>query len=355
MTKKTEKTRETKKTRKRWLFLSWSYSRRSEDIAAIFGIAYFCFPLSEKLRLIQFPLLFVKSFLFLLRKQPVVIFIQNPPVHSILPVALYSFVSGAHFIIDSHITPGTTLVEKPYHYLYLLLHRVYSYLAAVTLFHSRAILEKLKGWKCNCMVFENPVRRIEKGTNFPVKKRPSIGMISSFSPDEHLTDVIKAAKGLDGVSFYITGWKEKLPQRLKAQSPENVFFTGFIKGETYYEFLKAMDIVIVLTDRKESALLGAYESISAETPLVLSDTVTMRYYFPYGAVFVENTVLSIRNGIAMALREKESLKKEICKLKSEKLKIQEENLLKVILFTGNCFGNNTPLNLPVSPFEKGGL
>jgi len=331
----TRKTKELKETRKRWLFLSWSYSRRSEDIAAILGIEYFYFPLSQKLKLIQFPILFVKSFLFLLRKQPAVIFIQHPPVHSILPVALYSFVSGAHFIIDSHITPGTTLVEKSYHHLYLLLHRVYSYLAAVTLFHSRAILEKLKSWKCNCMVFENPVRRIEKGTEFTVKERPSIGMISSFSPDEHLTDVFEAAKGLDGVSFYITGWKEKLPQKLKAQSPENIFFTGFIHGNRYYEFLKAMDVVIVLTDRFESALLGAYESVSAETPLVLSDTVTMRYYFPYGAVFVENTVQSIRNGILNALGKKERLKKEICRLKSEKLKTQEENLEKVILFTGN--------------------
>jgi len=344
MIKETKETREIKKPCKRWLFLGWSYSRRSEDIAAILGIDYFYFPLSQRLRLIQFPLLFVKSFFLLLKKQPAVIFIQHPPVHSILPVVLYSFVSGAHFIIDSHITPGTTLVEKPYHHLYLLLHRVYSYLASVTLFHSRAILEKLKDWKCNCIVFENPVRKINKGSEFTVKKRPSIGMICSFSPDEHFSEVIEVAKELDGISFYITGWKGKFPEKLKALSPGNVFLTGFIQGSKYYEFLEAMDIVIVLTDRKESALLGAYESISVETPLVLSDTITMRYYFPIGAVFVENTVLSIKDGIVRALREKESLKREICELKSEKLKSQEENLEKVILFTGNRFGNNTPLN-----------
>ena len=90
-----------------------------------------------------------------------------------------------------------------------------------------------------------------------------------------------------------------------------------------------MDIVIVLTDREESALLGAYETVSAETPLVISDTETMRYYFPMGAVFVRNDKEKIKEGIETALAQKEKLAEEIKELKKIKLYRQRENFSRI--------------------------
>ncbi|MBA7595628.1 hypothetical protein ES703_02593 [subsurface metagenome] len=316
-------------SKKRWLFLSWSYSRRSEDIAKIGDFDYFYFPLSQKIRLFQFPLLFVKTIFHLFKKRPEVIFIQHPPIHAILPVLLYSMLTGAHYIIDSHITPGTTLIEKPHHNIYLFLHRFYSYLATVTLFHSKAILERGKKWRCNYMVLENPVRILDIESHFPIQRRPAIGMVSSLSPDEHIMEVIEVAEDLKNVVFYITGEKKKIPRKILTSTPENIHFTGYIKGNNYYEFLKAIDLAIVLTDRKESALLGAYEALSAEKPLVLSDTQTMRYYFPRGAIFVRNSKDAIKAGIEIAIREIGRLTKEIQQLKVEKLKKQDENFSKI--------------------------
>jgi len=325
----TRKTKETKETRKRWLFLGWSYSRRSEDIAIIMGIEYFYFPLSQRIRFFQFPLLFIKTLLFLSKKRPEVIFIQHPPVHAILPVFLYCLFTKTQFIIDSHIIPGTTITEKPHHHIYLLLHRFYSYYAAVTLFHSDVILKRFKRWRCRCMVLENPVRNLEIKGNFPVRERPAVGMVSSFSPDEHILDVIESAKKLKDVYFYITGKKNKIPPGLVKSAAENICFTGYIKGDDYYEFLKSMDTVIVLTDREESALLGAYETISCGTPLVLSDTWIMRYYFPIGAIFVENRKEAIGKGIRKALEENEKLRREMRELKGEKIEKQAENFLRI--------------------------
>ena len=316
-------------TKKRWIFLSWSYSRRSEDIAKIEGFDYFYFPLSQKIRIFQFPLLFVKTIFLLSKKRPEVIFIQHPPIHVILPVLLYSMLTGARYIIDSHITPGTTLIEKPHHNIYLFLHRFYSYLATVTLFHSKAILERGKKWRCNYMVLENPVRVLDIESSFPIQRRPAIGMVSSLSPDEHIIEVIEAAGDLKNVIFYITGDKEKIPRRILTSTSENIHFTGYFKGNNYYEFLKAIDLAIVLTDREESALLGAYEALSAETPLVLSDTQTMRYYFPRGAIFVRNSKEAIKVGIENGLKKRERLRREIKQLKELKLKKQKENFLKI--------------------------
>jgi hypothetical protein len=295
--------------KKKWIFLSWSYSRRSEDIAALEGIEYFYFPIRQKIRFLQFPLLFIKTVFFLIRRRPKVIFIQHPPIHAIFPVFIY--------------------VEKPHHNLYIILHRFYSYFAAVTLFHSKAILERVRKWRCNCMVLENPVRELKLETHFSVKKRPAVGMVSSFSSDEHILDVVKAAGEIRNVSFYITGDKGKAPREILNSASDNIQFTGFIKGKEYYEFLKAMDFIIVLTDREESALLGAYETISAETPLVLSKTNTMTHYFPLGAVFVRNISVEIKEGIEKALKEKGKLVKEIKELKVQKLRRQNENFSKI--------------------------
>ena len=325
-----KRTKNNKTSREKWIFLSWSYSRRSEDIAEVIGIKYIFFPLNQKIRFLQFPLLFIKTILFLKRESPNVIFIQHPPIHSIFPVFLYALIYKKKYIIDSHITPGTTLIEKPHHHIYLILHRFYSYFAAVTLFHSKAILEKLHKWRCHSMVFENPVKFLKTMPPFIIKKRPAIGMVSSFSPDEHVEDVIKAAGGITNFYLYITGEREKLSSNLLKNIPQNVTFTGFIAGERYYAFLKALDIVIVLTDRKESALLGAYETLSAETPLIVSNTKTMKYYFPIGTVFVENNADSIRNGIKTAYNKRKALKSEINKLKLNKIKKQEKKIQKIM-------------------------
>lgn len=311
------------------LFLSWSYSRRSEDIAALLGISYHFFPLDQKRRVLQFPLLFLKTLSFLLRARPRVVFIQHPPVHILLPVLLYCLYSGAQFIIDSHITPGTTLVEKPHHRIYLLLHRFYSLFAAVTLFHSHAILSRAREWSGRFMVLENPVRELSLRGDYEVQNRPAMGMVTSFSRDEHVEEVIGAADKLPEVSFYIAGAEEKVPLPLKKDVPLNVVFTGYISGISYYEFLHAMDLVIVLTDRAESALLGAYESVSAETPLVVSDTETMRAYLPQGAVFVENEAQAIRRGIEAGLADRELLQKGIMRLKRMKIEQQERSFREI--------------------------
>ena len=183
-------------------------------------------------------------------------------------------------------------------------------------------------------MLENPVRELVLDGDFSVEHRPAVGMVTSFSPDEHVDKVIEAAWKLPHISFFITGSEKKLPAELRKAAPQNVRFTGYISGHAYYEFLQAMDLIIVLTDREESALLGAYESISAETPLVLSDTLTMRHYVPGGAVFVENEVEWIRRGIEGGLGDEGRLKTEITKLKRKKLQQQGKTFLKIAAAAG---------------------
>jgi glycosyltransferase involved in cell wall biosynthesis len=149
-------------------------------------------------------------------------------------------------------------------------------------------------------------------------------MVTSFSPDEYVSEVVEASRKLPHVSFFITGPEKKIPSELRKETPGHVQFTGYISGHTYYEFLHTMDLIVVLTDRTESALLGAYESISAETPLIVSDTETMRHYVPQGAVFVENEAESIRKGIEAALAEGGRLKTEVSRLKQRKLEQQQD-------------------------------
>jgi glycosyltransferase involved in cell wall biosynthesis len=64
--------------------------------------------------------------------------------------------------------------------------------------------------------------------------------------------------------------------------------------------------------------MGAWEAMSCETPVILSDWELLRSTFPKGAIFVRNTKQSIQEGISRFFTDKEALTKDIIQLKVEK-------------------------------------
>ena len=61
--------------------------------------------------------------------------------------------------------------------------------------------------------------------------------------------------------------------------------------------LYSADAIIDLTTRENCLLCGAYEAVACGTPLILSNTKTLRNYFNSGSVYVDNTVESIQAGV----------------------------------------------------------
>ena len=94
-----------------------------------------------------------------------------------------------------------------------------------------------------------------------------------------------------------------------------MFLTGFIPESEYIAMLNSVDAVIDLTNRENCLVCGAYESIAAGKPMVLSRTVALMEYFNEGAVYVDHNEVSIANGIKEVISRKEELSVKIKNLK----------------------------------------
>ena len=88
-------------------FIRWfPYDKRNEAIALGVGAECFFINVLKTRKVWNAPIRYLLSFFYtimvLIRHKPKIIFVTNPPIFAAIPVALFSAVYGARFIIDSH-------------------------------------------------------------------------------------------------------------------------------------------------------------------------------------------------------------------------------------------------------------
>jgi glycosyltransferase involved in cell wall biosynthesis len=115
-----------------------------------------------------------------------------------------------------------------------------------------------------------------------------VACVTSFGFDEPIEAILEAAHLLPDVMFHMTGNPNSAPERL-ARKPSNVLLTGFLSVADYGLLLQSADVVLALTTLEHTMLRGAYEAIYQGTPVILSDSETLRRAFDEGAVHVNNT------------------------------------------------------------------
>jgi glycosyltransferase involved in cell wall biosynthesis len=91
--------------------------------------------------------------------------------------------------------------------------------------------------------------------------------------------------------------------RRELSTPANVTLAGFLDDATYVDLLAAADAVVVLTDREDTLLSGAWEAIALARPLVLSGTRALRETFGDAVTYVDSDATSIAAGIDAVLAE----------------------------------------------------
>jgi glycosyltransferase involved in cell wall biosynthesis len=159
---------------------------------------------------------------------------------------------------------------------------------------------------------------IEKVTSTKLKGSFNIVCISTFGLDEPYIEVIKAANILpNDIYIFMTGDYKKLRCELIENSSKNIIFTGYIDDHEYWKLLSNVDAVMDLTHREDCLVCGAYEAISVNKPIILSDTLALRQYFYKGTVFTKNESFAIANSIKFAKTNIEILNNQIISLKEE--------------------------------------
>jgi glycosyltransferase involved in cell wall biosynthesis len=287
------------------------YQRRSDLLARRLGTkAHFVF--DERLdKPLLLPVRYVaqaqQTWRILRQKQPEVVIAQNPPVFTALVADLYAQRYGARYVIDSHT--GAFLSRK-WRWSLGLQARL-SHRAMTTIVTNQSLADIVRSWGGHVTVLTDAVKRDVNSQEFEFSDKFNVAVVCSFREDEPIEVVFKAASRLPEASFYFTGDYSRVQRSLLAHKPDNCHLTGYLPEAEYWGLLEGSHAVMVLTTRDHTLLAGAYEALTVETPLILSDWPVLRKHFPMGTVHVANTEEGVCEGVRAVQNNYAQLKQEV--------------------------------------------
>jgi len=285
---------------------------------------------------IKHPMLFIKTLQVLIKERPKIIICQSPPITCAFIAMLYKYLfnyrSKPKILIDAH----TGAINSP-------LSRNVSRLimksaSAVIVINKELQNYVIQNYRITPIVLEDPIPDFteillptNKQERFKMEQNATfnVGVISSFEFDEPLQAVVDAALKLPDVYFYITGDKKNADKKLLINKPANVIMTGFLDYNAYIDLLYKVDVIMDLTTDSMSVPAGAFEVVGLEKPLITSDWVPLRRHFNKGTIYIKNSTDDIKEGIVVAITNREKLSKDMHQLKIEKANEWKEKISKL--------------------------
>jgi len=319
------------------LVLAWaptSHISRSALLAKELGIEFrgvHYLQLKPYYAPIRYVLQTFKTLRVLRQDHPDVIFVQNPPIFAALVVYLYCLLSGGKYLIDSH----TDALLASWWRWSLPIHRFLSRRAAATIVTNDHLGNMVESWRATAFILDDIPTTFKRGDSFPLDGEFNIVMVSSYSYDEPLAEVVEAASHLPTVHFYITGKPTRAGRTILRSAPSNVHATGLLPFEDYYSLLADVQAVMVLTTEDHTLQWGACEAISVGTPVITSDWPILRQYFHKGTIHVDNTAKGIQEGILRMRAEHERLVREVVELQRERLQEWERKKAELMALIEN--------------------
>lgn len=297
-------------------FIAWMhYHRRTELLAQHLGATLHFIQYGESGRWLLTPFRYamqaIQTWRVLRRERPTIVLVQNPPIFCALTASLYAQRHKAWYVIDSHTG---AFVSRKWRWS-LGLHRVLSSRALTTIVHNKSQEDIVKRWGCRYCVLAYTPGDYSFAEPFPLDGEFSVAVISSFGGDEPTDVVFEAASHLPDVDFFFTGNPNRLPQHGLAHKPENCHLLGYLPYSRYVGLLQAADVVLTLTTRDHTLLMGAFEAVAIGKPLITSNWAVLKDYFSLGTVHVANTVEGVCRGVRLAQDEHDALQQDMSKLR----------------------------------------
>ena len=318
---------------RRLVFVSWApYCSRSDNIARELGgvsyMVYFAsFGSSYGTILFKYFFQAVKTLYLLLRDRPQCVICMSPPVFALIPVWLYCrLMPGRGYVIDYHTAAFTMRIYRRLFFM----QRFFARRAIVNLLTNAHLASIVSGWGGRVHLVGDVRVRFDR-IQAPRQLRPgafNVTFVSRYSRTEPLDVVYEAARRLDseGVHILVTGDLKDAAPEVIAQKPGNVTLTGFLALEEYAGLLRDSDAVMCLCTNDNTMQRGAYEAMSVETPLVLSNWQILRDTFSSGAAYVENTVEGICEGIRAVRTDLDQYRHGIRELKKQRSQLWDQTV-----------------------------
>ncbi len=252
----------------------------------------------------------IGTLLSFLIKRPRVVVVQCPSIALLLLASMAKPVFRFRLVVDLHSLPVDEPSKISTKVLFFALSRSDDVL--VTNEPYRDLLLKTSGISTKVLILPDKIPDFEY-PHRPVlmQGKHNVLYTGGFSELDPGYEIVKAFELLSkDYWLYVTG-KNKIDKR---QIPDNCTLLGFVSDETYQNYLRTVDVVVVLTNNQYSLVCGGYEAIAAGKPLVLSDTAVLRSYFGGGGViFAANNFKSLAAAIETAVTRKDQLGQEMCR------------------------------------------
>ncbi|MHA1336646.1 MAG: hypothetical protein ACTSPW_13045 [Promethearchaeota archaeon] len=301
------------------IWLTWEIHRRNRTISDELNIKLFELN-TNWLSLFKYIQLLFKTYKVLIQENSKIIFAQNPSLILSLFVTFYCNITKRVVVIDAH-NVGIFFEHKK-----RLMKKIGQKLNDLIIKNANLILitndnlgKYVKSKGGISFTLPDPFPKFTKCDKISLKGKRNVFYICSFSSDEPFQEVFEAAKYLDkNTVIYVSGnFNGKIH---KNNLPSNIILTGFIDESNYINFLNSVDVIMDLTTRDNCLVCGAYEGISVEKPLILSDTKVLKNYFSGSALYTNNKAADIALKINEALENRDKLVEEVKKIKEIRLK-----------------------------------
>ncbi|HEY6759198.1 MAG TPA: glycosyltransferase [Baekduia sp.] len=290
--------------------IAWTPSARPHELAAALGGAAHTVYFPRLTHRAVVPLRYAVSAVltagFLARRRPRAVLVQNPPIVPAAIAYIYSRLTGARLVLDSH-PRGFGLKGSRAGRLFRPLHGVFMRHAAATMVASEPLADEVRRAGGRPLVVHEPppLWRIDAPPSEDAAA-PVVLWVGVFATDEPIAEVVEAARQLPDVRFVLTGEPDRCPDAVRAGAPANVTFSGYRRGDDYRALVADATIMMVLTTAPTSVPRGAFEAVAALRPLVLSDQPLLREQFPE-AVFAANAAGPLADAVQDALARRPEL------------------------------------------------
>lgn len=312
------------------VWIAWEDHRRSRELAKALGMQYKPIFTKYKNRFVRYPILSYFTFNIILAIKPKVIVCQNPSIILTTMLCFVKKIFNFKLIVDRHTNfKFKTLNSKnPKWYFFHLLSRYTIKAADLTIVTNEPLKKIVNDWGGNGFVLQDKLPEMSVGSMRYLEGVFSYIFVCTYSDDEPYEKVVEAFQRLErDKHLYITGnfkkWKSYMNGGVKLA--DNIHLTGFLSEEDYQSLIKSVDVVIVFTELEYVLNCGAYEGMSVEKPLILSNTKTIKDYFKKGVIHTDLDIDSISEALIKAQCDYSILKKNI---KDEKEVLSSDWLFK---------------------------
>jgi len=337
----------------RILCITWSPkgSRRMHDLRSLLGAEiwnYSIFYKVKALSIIKYPFQAIMTFRKLLKTQPDVVVVQNPPIFAPLTCLIYSKFYTAKIVIDHHLIWSMSgFINNPI--LKSAIRAVEEFCvkeASLNTTYSDDWEHELTeiGAK-NALTIYDFVDKTWVGEadlsireKFPKDKKIIVMACGTGHSLEHPDLLIESSKDLSNLVTAITGDSNYLRAQIdKARNLgiKNVIFTGFLRDREYRGLIATCDFVANISDEPYGIPHTITEGLAAGRPVITSGNPSIRKLLgqDYSLIVPHNDIENIRKVISIALKRQEEFKRQANRLYmqlKEKRERQLERLLKFL-------------------------